>query len=138
MTMWRNEEWKSGNPAIDVEHQKLQQMVSSMTAVVMNDPGLGLAAEAVDVLGERMRLHFRMEEQIAAKTDPQAASGLKEAHAGLLLLLGRVRDVLADGDPEGCKRLLAEFNDALDKHDREMDIPLFRVRGKAESGPLVS
>ncbi|MBI3444516.1 MAG: hemerythrin domain-containing protein [Magnetospirillum sp.] len=138
MSTWRNEEWQSGDPAMDTEHQKLHQMASSMTAVVMNDPGLGLATEAVDVLRERMRLHFRMEEQALARTDPESASILKEDHARLLLLLGRVRDALADGGIEDCKHLLTEFNTAMDKHDREVDIPLFRMQNKGKRDPLAS
>ena len=138
MSTWRNEEWKSGDPSIDSEHQKLRQMVSSMTAVVMNDPGLGLAIEAVDVLHERMRLHFRLEEQIAAKADQESAAILKEDHARLLVLLKQVRETLSSNDMASCKRLLAEFNTALDKHDREVDIPLFRLQNGARKDPLAS
>ena len=138
MSTWRRDEWKSGDPAIDSEHQKLHQMVSSMTAVVMNDPGLGLATEAVDVLRERMRLHFRMEEQIAAKIDQETATILKEDHARLLAFLGRVRDALSNDDLVSCKRLLTEFNEALDKHDREVDIPLFRLGAGGRRDPLAS
>jgi hemerythrin-like metal-binding protein len=126
MATWIEDQWKCGDPAIDVEHQKLHQMISAMTAVVRNDPGLGLAIEAVEVLSERMRLHFRMEEALAAKINPLAAEELKQDHQRLLRLLPPVSDALRHGGSEKAKSLMAEFRTQLDKHDREMDIPLFR------------
>ena len=126
MATWLDDQWKSGDPAIDAEHQKLHQMISSMTAVVRNDPGLGLAIEAVDVLVERMRLHFRMEENLAARGDAAAAANLKQDHQRLLRLLTPVRDALQNGNSARARMLMDDFHVQLDRHDREVDIPLFR------------
>lgn len=126
MATWLEEQWKSGDPVIDAEHQKLHQTISSMTAVMRNDPGLGLAMEAVDVLIERMRIHFRMEENLAARFNSQGAPPLKADHQRLLRLLAPVRDALHNNDPERARMLMDEFHAQLDRHDREVDIPLFR------------
>ncbi len=126
MATWLDERWKSSDPVIDAEHQKLHQMISSMAAVIRNDPGLGLAAEAVDVLIERMRIHFRMEENLAARFNAEAAATLKQDHQRLLRLLTPVRDALRDNDPERARMLMDDFHAQLDRHDREVDIPLFR------------
>ncbi|BAE50756.1 hemerythrin domain-containing protein [Paramagnetospirillum magneticum] len=126
MATWLDEQWKSGDPAIDAEHQKLHQMISSMSAVIRNDPGLGLAIEAVDVLTERIRIHFRMEEGLAARLNAAAAEQLKLDHQRLLRLLTPLYDALRRGSAEQAKLLLSDFLSQLDAHDREMDIPLFQ------------
>ncbi|EME69370.1 hypothetical protein H261_13803 [Paramagnetospirillum caucaseum] len=126
MATWLEDQWKSGDPIIDAEHQKLHQMIRSMAAVVRNDPGLGLAIEAVDVLAERMRIHFRMEETLASRAHSDAVATLKQDHQRLLRLLAPVRDALQGGDQDGAKTLMEDFHAQLDQHDREVDIPLFR------------
>lgn len=124
---WHDEQWKSGDPLIDAEHQKLHQMIASMSAVVEGDAGLALAAEAVDVLIERLRVHFRMEENLAApRVPPEALARLKDDHQRLLRRLPEVGMALQGADCERARRLMGEFHRQLDTHDREVDIPLFR------------
>ncbi|KIM00369.1 hypothetical protein CCC_01524 [Paramagnetospirillum magnetotacticum MS-1] len=126
MATWLEDQWKSGDSTIDTEHLKLHEMIRSMTAVMRNDPGTGLAQEAVDVLTERLRIHFRMEESLAAKANPEAIDTLKQDHQRLLRLLTPVRDAVQSGSAEKAKSLMTDFAEQLDKHDREIDIPLFR------------
>ncbi|TAN67449.1 MAG: hypothetical protein EPN20_06845 [Magnetospirillum sp.] len=127
MSTWNNPDWASQNPEIDAEHKKLHQMVSSLTAVVKNDSGLGLSTEAVDILIERMNQHFGLEERSAARIDTESRDILHEDHTQLLTLLERVREAMTRRDgPEAHHRLLT-FVAALDKHDLEIDVPLFRM-----------
>jgi hemerythrin-like metal-binding protein len=126
MATWTEDEWKSGDPVIDAEHQKLHQLISSMKAVVRNDPGLGLAAEAMDVLTDRLNIHFRMEEGLASRAASDESARLRDDHRRLLALLAPVRQALQAGNLDRAKQLLAEFHAELDRHDREIDIPLFR------------
>lgn len=122
-----DEAWTSGDAEMDEEHRKLHQMTSSMTAVIRNDRGLGAAVEAVDVLAERMRIHFRMEEQTAARhASPEDCAALKADHLRLLRLLEPVRAAIHAGDVARGRELLDQFHAALSVHDREVDIPLFR------------
>lgn len=126
MATWVDDEWKSGDPAIDGEHRKLHQMIASMAAVIGNDPGLGLAAEAVDVLLERMRIHFRMEEQLASRLGPEVTLRLKEEHQKLLRMLAPVSQAIRDADLASAGEHMTHFQQELDRHDREVDIPIFR------------
>ena len=126
MTTWHEDQWKSGDPAIDAEHQKLHQMISSMVAVIRNDAGLGLATEAVDVLHERMRVHFRMEEHLATRIGPEATDRLKEHHLRLLHMLPPVREAILAADLDLACQRIDHFRQELDKHDRDVDIPMFR------------
>ncbi|RAU21143.1 hypothetical protein CU669_14415 [Paramagnetospirillum kuznetsovii] len=127
MSIWNHPDWKSQNPDIDAEHKKLNQMVMSLSAVVRNDSGIGLDTEAIDILLERMRLHFRMEEANADKVDPDACAILREDHARLLGLLDKVRLSMKQGSRAESKENLLTFTSELDRHDREIDIPLFRM-----------
>ena len=131
MSTWNNPDWASQNPEIDAEHAKLNQMVSSLTAVVRNDTTLSLSTEAIDILIERMKLHFGMEEHSAAKIDPETRDILQEDHGELLRLLAGVKEAMAKRDSATAQNRLKDFIVALAKHDAEVDIPLFRMMAAA-------
>ena len=131
MSTWNNPDWASRNPEIDAEHAKLNQMVSSLAAVVRNDATLGLSTEAIDILIERMKLHFGLEERSAAKIDLESCDILHEDHAELLRLLAGVKDAMAKRDSITAQNRLKDFIVALAKHDTEVDIPLFRMMAAA-------
>ncbi len=139
MTVRNNLEWSSHDPEIDVEHHKLHQMVSSLAAVINNDAGRGLPGEAVDILKERLTLHFGLEEQSAARVDAESCRILHEDHTHLLAMLERVKAAMADKNPAEVKQRLGSFIDALNKHDSEIDVPLFRMMaGTKPRDPLLS
>ncbi|CAA7624031.1 conserved hypothetical protein [Candidatus Terasakiella magnetica] len=131
MSQWREGDWKSEMPGIDAEHRKLHEMVRSMTAVVMNDPQINLASEAVGVLRERLRIHFAMEEEIAGRIDPESCAILREDHKLLAEMLDRVWDSVAEKNGSETRSRLSQFNTALSKHDAEIDVPLFKIMAKA-------
>ena len=131
MSTWNNPDWASQNPEIDAEHAKLNQMVSSLAAVVKNDATLGLSTEAVDILIERMKLHFGLEEHSAAKLDMESHDILHEDHAQLLKLLMQVKECMKLRDGAEAQTRLQAFVAALAKHDQEVDIPLFRMMAAA-------
>jgi len=120
-------EWSCNDPIIDAEHAKLHQLVSSLTAVVMNDHGTGLTEEAIDILRERMRLHFGLEEEEACRHDTDAARILRVDHAELQSQLEALRREMVDYDPVVTRQSLRNFVAALKKHDSEVDVPLFRM-----------
>lgn len=126
MKTWLDDEWQSGDSTIDGEHRKLHQMIASMAAVIVNDPGLGLGTEAVGVLHERMRIHFRMEEQLAARLGPEIVLRLKEEHRKLLGMLTQVSQAIQDADHALASQRITNFREELDIHDRDVDIPIFR------------
>lgn len=127
MSTWNNPDWASQNPEIDAEHKKLSQMISSLAAVVKNDAGMGLSTEAVDILIERMKLHFALEERSAARVDMGSRDILHEDHANLLALLAQIREAMTLRDSKEAQMRLQTFITALDKHDVEIDVPLFRM-----------
>ncbi len=136
MGIWDNADWQSQSPEIDAEHKKLHQMVASLAAVVRNDQGTGLDTEAVDILIERMRLHFNWEEANARKLDSEISTILHEDHIHLLERLEQVRASMAGDDRPGAGRHLQTFLTELNKHDLEVDIPLFRMLAKVRD-PLI-
>lgn len=127
---WR-EDWQTDDPAIDEEHRALYRMVRSLAAVVRNGGSQAIVWEAVDVLRERLLLHFSSEEAIAGQHDREAAKILREDHAGVLASLARLRQSATEGqDP---KPALEEFLSTLTRHDREVDVPLFRLIDRREA-----
>lgn len=133
MSIWNNPDWKSDSPELDAEHKKLNQMLASMTAVIMKDSGLGLDTEAIDILVERMRLHFRLEEASAESVDTDSCAILREDHARLVTLLGQVRTSMIQGNRSEAQQQLKTFTTELQKHDAEIDIPLFRMMAKTKA-----
>jgi hemerythrin len=127
MATWTTPDWSSHNPEIDDEHKKLHQMVSSLAAVISNDGGRSLSSEALNILRDRLKLHFGLEEQTAARIDAEASRILHEDHAHLLGLLELVKSGMAGQHPAEVKARMAAFMAALDKHDAEIDVPLFRM-----------
>lgn len=127
MSTWNDPGWASQNPEIDVEHKRLNQMVASLAAVIRIDSGLGLSTEAIDILIERMKLHFALEERNAAQVDLESRDILHEDHALLLTRLDQVKQAMKGHNRDEASRRLQSFITALDKHDLEIDIPLFRM-----------
>ena len=99
--------------------------------MVKNDATLGLSTEAVDILIERMKLHFGLEERSAAKLDMESHDILREDHAELLKLLIQVKESMRQRNGAEAQIRLQAFIAALAKHDQEVDIPLFRMMAAA-------
>lgn len=126
MGQGRTGEWAGFDADMGSEHQKLHQMVASLTAVVANDRSADLSIEAVNILGERLRLHFEIEEQQARKLAPEAQRTLSDDHARLRRQFDRVRGCFATGARSEAEAELRAFVTALNRHDHEIDLPLFR------------
>lgn len=120
-----NEEWRSDDARLDAEHEKLYRMLASLKAVIASGASPSIIREAVDVLRERLDLHFTQEEQSAIKFDKAGAETLRQDHQILRQLLQGLH-ASADTSEETRNHMLGQFLDALSKHDREVDVPIFR------------
>lgn len=113
----------------DDEHESLRGLIARMRAVVAHTGSPTLAAEAVDTIADRIEVHFQEEEASLSRQDT-ALEVMRVAHAELRSLLGRLRQT-AHGRPYDRPAVLAALDvtaDALDVHEREVDIPLFQAR----------
>lgn len=116
------------------EHKRLNEMLSSIMFFIQNMQKSSISPEAVDVLYERMQAHFRIEEQMAKQFEEQSFLILRDAHDALLSILNEVKNCQDRGEDHEGKRLLSSFTEALDRHDNEVDIPLFnRMTGQQKS-----
>lgn len=109
---------------MDDDHDKLARMVSSLGAVIAHGGSPAIVGEAIAVLRERLRLHFRMEEILAARSTPHEVARLREDHAGLLARLDR----MAAASAIGATTVMAEldaFIAASERHEHEVDAAVF-------------
>ncbi len=120
------DEWVTDYDDTDHEHAKLFDTLRSVRAVVLHCREPVLLAEALDVMRARMKAHFTVEEREAATTDAEAADILRQDHRALLRMVDRMRLLTATSTAER-KVAMAELFAALQKHDREVDAPLFRL-----------
>lgn len=119
------EEWLTHDARVDEEHSRLRETLRALRAVVLHCREPALLAEATDVVRARLKAHFH-DEEAAAATDPEASEILREDHRALLRLVDRFRLLAAASHAER-KVALAELFAALDKHEREVDVPVFRL-----------
>lgn len=122
--MWS--EWQTENRKVDDDHHKLERMVASLGSVITNGGSPAIVAEAIAVLRERMRLHFRMEEAVAGKADAETRAILKADHDQLLSMLDGMAAVSRQRNVD-MRRLLDVFIAASQRHETEVDVPLFHL-----------
>lgn len=114
-------------PIVAEDHEKLGRMMASLSAVIARGGTEVILREAIDVLRERMRLHFRMEEAVAARADADSRALLESGHAQLLGMLdGMLR---LTGKPAELRARLDAFREAAARHEDDVDGPLFRRLG---------
>ncbi|MEW5729850.1 MAG: hypothetical protein AB1918_18615 [Pseudomonadota bacterium] len=119
------EEWLTHDARVDEEHARLRETLRALRAVVLHCREPALLAEATDVVRARLKVHFH-DEEVAAETDPEAAEILREDHRALLRMVDRLRMLTAASHAER-KVAMAELFAALEKHEREVDVPVFRL-----------
>ncbi|MBX9633954.1 MAG: hemerythrin domain-containing protein [Magnetospirillum sp.] len=129
--MWQD--WQTENPKVDDDHLKLGRMVASLSVVIANGGTPTIVAEAIDVLRERLRLHFRMEEAVAGKADLESRAILEGDHAQLLTMLDGLAAAACPRGTDLGSRLDA-FIKAAERHEAEVDVPLFHLLAAAEPG----
>lgn len=122
--MWA--EWQTQNRKVDDDHHKLEGIVLSLRAVITTGGSPAIVAEAISVLRERMRLHFKMEEAVAGKADAETRAILKADHDQLLSMLDGMAAVSRQQGVD-LRRLLEVFITASQRHEAEVDVPLFHM-----------
>lgn len=120
--------WRTNDPRIDDEHDSLNGTLRALKAVIFYCTDRAILTEAISVVRERLRIHFVTEESLAARYDREASVILAEDHALLLGMVDRLRALVGAPRPQR-EIALKELIDALAKHDREVDVPLFRLFG---------
>lgn len=119
---------RTERPVVAEDHEKLGRMLASLSAVIATGATEIIVREAIDVLRERMRLHFRLEEQVAARADSASRTLLEAGHAHLLEMLDGMMRVA--GQPAELRTRLDAFKAAAARHETEVDDPLFRKLGQ--------
>jgi len=123
---------KAVNPRepLDEEHRTLLRLLSAVRAAIRVDVTSPLVGEALSALGERMREHFRVEENAAAQHGDRHSFGiLRGEHARLAESFGAIAASLAEGQPEHTGHLLDAFVEDFIRHNDEVDTRLFREMG---------
>jgi len=125
--MMLERDWCTNDPRIDEEHDRFFELFDRLRGVLRSSDDEALACEAVATIFERMMLHSRTEEDFLRRRDPEILSVLAEDHQVLLQMLKRL-GALVGRVPKVA--LLAEVDacaDAIMRHEREVDVPMFRL-----------
>lgn len=120
-------EWRTGDPGIDDEHEKFGVLVDRLLAVARNTASDEVLMEALETLRIRMKLHASAEETYAARIDPATVDILREAHMELFLLLASVEGSIREVARADLIGMIAAFGAAIEQHEAEIDVPLFRL-----------
>lgn len=128
--MWA--EWQTENTKVDEDHQKLTRMIAALSAVITLGGSPAIIAEAIAVLRERVILHFRMEEAVAGKADAEARSILQTDHIHLVAMLDEM-EVASRQRGIDLRPRLDRFIAASQRHEVEVDVPLFHMLAKGDS-----
>jgi len=127
--MWHD--WRTEHPKVDEDHDTLERVLVQLMAVIATGSTPAIVREAISVLTKRMGAHFRMEEAVAGRADPESRAILEADHAHLLGLLAQLsragRTPGTDLEP-----YLDAFIAALRRHEAEVDVPLFHLLNGGE------
>jgi hemerythrin len=126
----RDPEWTSGADEIDKEHDQFFSLASRLTSLVRVGVHPDIVREAVDTLHQRMTLHTSAEERMAAKSDPETVTILREDHQ---VMLGAVKALSQNIGKISANEAVAEMDRIVAmivKHERDVDVPLFRMIAK--------
>lgn len=124
MPIWDHEDC---DPAIEAEHTRLYRMMNRLEPVIIEGRTEATVTRAIHVLHTRMAEHFRIEEELFATADWDSRQLMRDDHHRLLELLDRLSR-LAPADTAGRRLLFTSFIEALNRHDNDVDAPLFCLK----------
>jgi len=108
------------------EHKRLSEMLDSVLFFIENLRTGPVGIDTFDLLIDRMKAHFEVEERAVQQFEQVSYAMLHAAHDILLTLLYQAKLSCANGDDNGARQLLSDFVVSLEEHDRDVDTPLFR------------
>lgn len=119
--------WRTDEPQLDEDHERLTKIVASLSMVINGREDNLVIREVIEVLRERMRVHFHREEVMAGRIDAASRSTLQADHAALLSMLDDLA-LAAERRDAQIGRRLSIFREAAARHEAEVDMPLFLMR----------
>lgn len=123
MPTWDHEDC---DPAIDIEHTRLYRMMERLEPIIREGQQDTAVRRAIDILSRRMTEHFRIEEELFTTADWDSRTVMKEDHRRLLTMLKTLSEI-PPADADARRSLFTSFLEALQRHDTDVDAPLFRM-----------
>jgi len=108
------------------EHGRLYDMVGYLKFAIVDAVDEETSTQAVNILFDRMALHFAVEEKTAAEVNEEWGDILRADHKKLLDSISCVRDIQWNERGER-ERVLMRFVEALTRHDAEVDAPILHA-----------
>jgi hemerythrin len=122
-----NPEWTAGTVELDQEHEKFFEIATRLLGLVRVDVSPHIVREALETLYQRLALHTAAEERLALKHDREAAAILREDHLAILEALKSLSRQVGQVDASVVVAEMERIVAMIDKHEREVDVPLFRM-----------
>lgn len=121
------QEWRTNEPVIDDEHDSFNALVVRLLAVVCGSTNAAIIRGAFETLKTRMRIHAEAEESFAGKFDPETADILGVAHEELLASIEGIGRAIGHASRSELLNLIGKVGHEIEKHESEIDVPLFRL-----------
>lgn len=131
--MNQDDEWKTGDPTLDGEHEQFFVMARRMVTVAKAGSKPWVVQEAIEILRDRMALHVKAEEALAAKHDAEALAILVEDHRAIDTEMALLIAKSAAGETIAVPQIEA-IAQMIITHEREVDVPLFRLMAEKIKG----
>ena len=121
------QEWRTNEPAIDDEHDSFNALVVRLLAVACSSTNTTIIRGTFETLKTRMRIHAEAEETFARKFDPETADILGVAHEELFSSVETVGQAIGRVSRSEFLNLVGKVGMEIEKHESEIDVPLFRL-----------
>lgn len=127
------QEWRTNEPAIDDEHDSFNALVVRLLTVVCGTTDAAVIQASFATLKDHMRSHADAEESFARARDPETAEILVEAHAELFASVNQLAEAIGRAPRAELLNLIGRVGFEIEKHEDEIDVPLFRLLQKRRS-----
>ncbi len=120
-------EWKTNDPTIDGEHDNFYELLARFTAAVNTISDTTAISGIFDCIKAQIFEHARTEEDFARQADPEIAGILHEAHLELFAAVAEVSGAIKYAPTTKMVEMINALEATIEKHENEIDIPLFRL-----------
>jgi hemerythrin len=106
------------------EHKRLYTMIDNLSAVIDASANANVIRQALELIEDRLVLHFQVEEKFVEESSAEINSLMHEDHEKILRLV-RLAKEKSTSTKEDLVAAISNVKKCLKNHDKEFDWPVF-------------